>query len=240
MALVSDLINEAFEDLGVLAVGETITTAEQTDAFLRLNQMIASWSREGLTVPQEAHGSFTLIQGVSDYTLGTGGILVIPSPAMRVTGASSKAFFVGATAYTAVRQPCRLISFDEFNATVSNPLGISGVLVDTVAADRDSPNINIRVHPTPNLIATTVLELNYWIAIPSFATVGDTVAFPQGYEHAIHNNLAVILYPMYGRPGGIDPVLAANAQNGKQALVQLNAEIAGKAPVSPAPPPRAA
>ncbi len=226
MPLVSDLINEAFLALNAIAAGESITTAEQSDAFLRLQQMMASWSREQLTVPQDVHGTFTLTAGLNSYTLGTGGTLATASQPVRVTGASSVS--------GNFRSPMRVISFDQFAAEVADEISSTSVLAKVLAADRDSPSINLRVHPVPATSPGSLL-LDYWIALTPFVTVGDMVSFPEGYEHALWSNLAVILYPQYGRPGGIDPVLASIAQTSKQALVALNAQILGQTQAPPAP-----
>lgn len=217
--LVSDIINQAFLDLNVVAPGEGITTAEQTDAFLRLNQMIASWSREQLTVPQLVHQIFTPTAGTFAYTLGTGGTLASSSAPVRVTGATS---------YSGnFRSPVRIVSHEEFGATVGDDAGSTAVLVKVLAADGDSPNINVRLWPTP-AAGPGSLEITYWAALAAFATVGDSVTLPEGFEDALHFNLAVRLYPQYGRQGGIDQVLASNAQTTKAALVQLNAQILGQ------------
>ncbi len=219
MALVSDIINQAMSNIGGYVPGETMTAAEQSDAFMRLNQMIDNWSREQLTLPNYLHGPFALTAGVNAYTLGTGGTLVTGAVPLRVTGAQSVS--------GNFRSPCRVISFDQFAAEVADPLAGATVLANTVAADGSYPNINIKVFPMPAASPGT-LWLDYWSAIAQFNTVGDTINLPAGWQAALHTNLAVELYPQYARMGGIDPVLAANAQKYKGALVALNAAILGE------------
>jgi hypothetical protein len=132
----------------------------------------------------------------------------------------------------------RVLGFDEFEATVKDELGTSSVLATILAADRDSPSINLRVFPMP-ASGPGSLWLDYWIALAQFGSVSDTVDLPTGYEDALHFNLALRLYPQYGRPGGIDPVLAANAQISKAALVDLNSQIIGRPAAPPAAAPQA-
>jgi hypothetical protein len=221
--LVSDLINEAFLNISGFAVGEGLTSAEQTDAFMRLNQIISSWSTEQLTVPNMTHTAFTLAAGTSNYTLGTGGTLVTSARPLRVTGASSVS--------GNFRSNVEVMSFEKFAATVSDPLAAATVLATKLAADGSFPSINLRVFPTPAATPGT-LWLDYWMAIAQFATVGDTVALADGFELALQLALAVHLYPQYGRSGGIDPVLAANAQSAKASLVDKNLKILGQ-PAAP-------
>jgi hypothetical protein len=126
-----------------------------------------------------------------------------------------------------------VISFDQFASEVSDPMSSTSVLANTVAADGSFPNINIKVFPVP-AAAPGTLWLDYWSAIAQFITVGDTLNLPAGWQDALHFNLAVRLYPQYARAGGIDPVLAANAQSSKGALVALNAQILGEQQQAPA------
>lgn len=217
--LVSELITQAFLDLGGIATGETITGAEQADAFLRLNQMIKSWSTEELTVPTKTHTGFAMVTGTVAYTLGTAGTLVTAGRVLRVTGASSVS--------GNFRQACDLLSFEQFAAQVSDPLGSQSVLAKVVAADGSFPSINLKVFPVPAAGPGT-LWLDYWMAIAAFAAVGDTITLPEGWEHALHFNLAVSLYPQYARASGIPPELAANAQQSKGSLVALNQSILGQ------------
>jgi hypothetical protein len=225
--LVSDIINEAILDLAGIAPGESLTTAELNDAFARLNAMIASWSTEGLTVPYFSHTAFTITQGVSVYTLGTGGSLVTTARPMRVSGASSVS--------GNFRSAMKVVGFDQFAAEVGDPIASSTVLAKVLAADGSSPSINLRVFPVPATSPGT-LWLDYWMELAQFATTGDSVTLPDEFVDALHFNLAVRLYPQYARAGGIPPELAANAQSTKQALVARNSAIQGldqQAPPAP-------
>ena len=225
MALVSDIINQAFLDIGGYAVGETITGAEQTDAFLRLNQMLSSWSTEQLTCPDFQHEEFSLTAGTNLYTLGPAGSLVTSARVLRITG--------GQSVSGNFRSALKIMSFDQFAATIADPLSGATVLGEVLAVDGSFPSINLRIHPMP-AASPGGLWLDFWSAIAQFVTVGDTVTLPDGWQDALHFNLALRLYPQYARAGGIDPTLAANAQTTKGALNALNAQILG---MMQAPPP---
>jgi hypothetical protein len=218
MALVSDIIFEAFLDLGAVAPGETNTALELADAFLRLNQLVASWSTEELTMPNKTHTSFALTAGVDAYTLGVGGTLVTAAQPIRVTGALSRS--------GNFRSSMQVMSFEKFHATVDDPMAASTVLAKVLAADGSNPLINILVYPVPATGPGT-LYLDYWMAMAQFATTASVVALPAGWERALHFNLAVELAPQYARQTGIDPTLVGNAQSSKASLVKLNADILG-------------
>jgi hypothetical protein len=223
MALVSDLLNQAFLDLGAIAPGDSNTTLELSDAFLRLNQLIKSWSTEQLTVPSMTHQSFAVTAGTDAYTLGPAGTLVTALRVLRVTGASSR--------QGNFRSAMHVMSFEQFAATIEDPMSSATVLAKVLAADGAFPLINLRVYPMP-ATGPGALWLDFWSAIPAFVAQTDAITLPEGWERALHLNLAVDLYPQYGRTGGIDPSLLGLAQASKASLVKLNADILG-APQAP-------
>jgi hypothetical protein len=224
MSLVSDILTEAFLDLGAIAPGETNTTAELADAFMRLNQMIASWSTEQLTVPSMVHAAYQPTAGVTIYTLGPAGTFTTAATAIRVTGASS--------VQGNFRSPMKVMSWDQFAAEVADPKASSSVLAEVLAADGSFPSINLKIFPTPAAGPGT-LWLDYWSAITQFVTQADTINLASGWEVALHSNLAVALYPQYARAGGIPPELAALAQSSKGALNALNMRILGQQQQTP-------
>jgi hypothetical protein len=234
MALVSDIINEAFLDLNAIAAGESITSAEQADAFLRLQQMLDQWSAEQLSVYTVVHAGFTITAGTTVYTLGTAGSLATAAIPVRVTGAAGVA--------GAFRGPIKVVSWDEFDALTKDGSGEVAVIPEILAADNAWPAINIRLFPTPAASPAT-LWLDYWTSLAQFSTVGDTVTLPPGFQKALHTNLAVDLYPQYARPGTTVEILAAQAKAAKQSIIDLNAQILGmqqQQAAAPAPANKAA
>jgi hypothetical protein len=177
-------------------------------------------------MPNMLHTSFALTAGTNIYTLGTGGSLVTAARALRVTGAQSVS--------GGFRSVLKVMSFDQFAAEVADPIAQTSVLGEVLAADGSFPSINLKIFPMP-AGNPGALWLDYWSALAQFATVGDTINLPDGWARALHYNLALEIYPQYARAGGIDPVLAAKAQESKGALNALNAEILGR---QQAPPPQ--
>lgn len=223
MALVSDLLNESFLNIGAIAPGDLNTALELSDAFLRLNQLIKSWATEQLMAPSMTHQSFTMVAGTDVYTLGVAGTLVTALRPLRVTGASSR--------QGNFRSSMHVMSFDQFAATIDDPMSSATVLAKVLAADGAFPSINLRVYPMP-ATAPGALWLDFWAALPAFVAQTDAINLPEGWERALGYNLSVDLYPQYGRAGGIDPTLLGLAQTSKAALAKLNADILG-APQAP-------
>jgi hypothetical protein len=222
--LVSDLITEAFLDLAAIDPGVGITTTEQTDAFVRLNQLLSSWSTEQFSVYNLAHTPFVLAAGTSSYTVGPGGTLATAARPVRITSAAATSGSFSA--------PVPVLSFGDFEARALNPTGRTSLLPEFMAADQNFPLLNVKVFPPPSAGGTLILD--YWTVITAFATVGDTVTMPPGYERALHLALAVELWPQYPKQSDF-PVLKGMADDAKNSLMQLNAQILG-APPAPAEP----
>jgi hypothetical protein len=231
---VQRLITLAFFDLGAIQSGETPNTDELNDSLDVLNGMLGAFSNEQLTVFNRVVQSFPGA-GLSSFTLGTGGIWN--------TGSARAQKIVGwrATngAYNSGGAPLSLADFDaaaqdasvrfagvqaQISALLapffqSPTLALSSAQAPLLlGADSAWPLINVRVFPA----TTATIELAYWTPITAFVALTDVISLPPGFEELLRTNLAVRLSPQYGRSGGIDPVLAANAQNAKAAIQALN------------------
>lgn len=223
--LVSDVINEAFESLGVIRPGETITGNLQASAFLALQQW---W--EGVTVDRVFsnavyHQQFSLAAGTTAYTVGTGGSLVATANPIAIT------------AFTSISGNFRsggvVISFEEFDAKVTDPLAASSVLAQVVAADQAWPSKNIRVFPTP-ATSPGALILEYTALMTQFAAVSDALAFGPGYANFLHWGLAELLYPRYARTGAMSiQAIQKNAADAKNFIMSNHARILGLVPAAP-------
>ena len=224
MALVSDLITQAFLDIGAIAAGQTPTTEEQTDAFLRLNQMLDSWSREHVSVFTEQHGSFTVTAATSAYTFG----VTANSPSWVASAQPMRIYGASATS-GGFRAAVKVLSWEAFHASIDDGRGVTSILPQAIGVDSAWPNLNVKVFPTP-AASPGSLELDYWTVLAQFALVSSTVTLPPGFQDALHFNLATRLYPQYARAGGPDQALLLNAQITKAAITALNAEILGTAP----------
>jgi hypothetical protein len=213
MALVSDIINEAFVDLGVITVLETISSGMQADAFLRLNQLLDSLSAEGLVIPNQITQAFSLQASITAYTLGVGGNLITTARAMKVT--AWRAYYAGV-----LHSGGRVLSMAEFGEQAKQQLGETTPIPHIVGADTAYPLINVRVFPPPSNTPGT-LELSFYTPMAQFATVNDTINLPQGWQDMLHFNLAKRLYPQYPRPSNREHVWAM-AQETKAALMVEN------------------
>lgn len=219
MSTWSDLITQAFIDVGYIRPGATITTTMRDAAFLILQQMISSLSNEQAMNYVAYHQGFTMVAGTSTYTVGaSGGTLTSTARPVRITGWQSVS--------GNYRNGGKIMGWDEFHATVKDPLATASVLAGAVAADQGYPVINIVVFPTPAATPGT-LYLDYYSPLTAPAAVGDAVTLPDGWDEMLHFNLAIALAPQYARGGEASKILAAMAANTKDAIAAKNAAAIG-------------
>ena len=117
------------------------------------------------------------------------------------------------------------IPFEQFEATVKDPLSTTSVLAQVVAADGNIPSKNIRVFPVP-ATSPGALILDYFGKMTQFAAVSDALAFGPGYEQFIRKDLAITMYPAYARSGAITlQALTASRDAALNIIRQNNAAI---------------
>ncbi len=87
--------------------------------------------------------------------------------------------------------------------------------------DHDFENAGFHVWPVP--IGTPQIEFYWWQVLAQFAALDTQVTFPPGYYDALVYNLALMLTSAYRRP--VPPALLAAAQEKKQAIQEINAQI---------------
>ncbi len=211
--LVSDLIQQSFEDMAVVQPGETISAALMNNAFPVLNEFLNTLSAEQYAVFTQTLLTFALQPNQPNYTLGVGGSWNTASRIQKVVGWSA--------VYNNFRSGGAALKFPDFQAVAKDPAGSTSAIPLVLGADQAYPLLNVRVFPTPSFAAGSV-ELDCWQVIPQFASTASVVNLPVGYYNMLHFQLAIILYPKYARVGGMPPELAANAQNALAALVQQN------------------
>lgn len=70
MATATTILQGAMRKLGLLASGESATVNELTDGLECLNDMLASWSIDQISLAYSTKEEFSLVSGTSVYTIG--------------------------------------------------------------------------------------------------------------------------------------------------------------------------
>src|SRR5262245_60261216 len=198
---VSQLIHSSFRLIGAIASGETLETSELNDALISLNEMIASWNTEGLSLVGRKF--------ISQPTSPSTNSFIIPQP-IKIEAAS--------VAVAGIDCPLEIVDSAGWEAITEK--GMLAVQTKKLYCNYAYPNSTCYLWPFPRIAGQ--LEMVLYAPITQFATVNDTIDLPPGYEFALRYNFSTALLPEYPR-SQVDPTLPAQAQNSKASLVQLNA-----------------
>lgn len=198
------LITGAFDLIGEYGPGESISAADASDAFRRLNNMMGQWMTQPQTIPVTTRSEFALTANKggpgNEYTIGVGGDFNVIRPA---TGFLNVGLQLGGTT-PPVEMPRAILTDDSWAAlqvkTLSSPLFTSLYYNPTFTAGLGSINL----WPVPDN-ALHKLVLYYGQQISEFASLTTGYTFPPGYDEAIEYNLAIRLAPPYGKqvPGDV-------------------------------------
>jgi hypothetical protein len=143
--------------IGAIASGETLETNELNDALISLNQMLASWSTERVTVYEIRRDSFPLT-GVQSYTMGPAGVFSAQRPTQIVAARASSGTY---------GRGLRIVDVNRWTEILERGGAIN--LPMRAFVDYNSPLATVHLWPVP--AAGTVVELY---------TLQEYTTFPEG------------------------------------------------------------
>ena len=188
MATAGDQINRALRLLGVLAEGETPSTATSADALVALNQMIDSWNTERLCVFSTQDQSFTWPSGQLTRTLGPSGNFVGNRPVLL----DDSTYFVDSG--TGVSYSINFVNELQYNSIALKTE--TSTYPQVIFVNMTFPDITMTVFPKP----TQQLEWHF-ISVAELsqpALLATTLTFPPGYLRAFTYGLAMEFAPEFG------------------------------------------
>lgn len=208
MATAADLIRRSLKLLGVLAAGEPLSSEDQADGLVELNNVLGSWANERLLVHSAQRSTYTLTGNLSPHTIGSGGTFATSRP-LRIEGAG--VIRVGETFET----PLRILSDAEYQA-IGDKTQTDDVPT-RLWVEWTFPAAKLWLWPVPATAATLVLYT--WSRLTEFAAT-DAVSLPDGYENALAHALALQWAPMFG----VEPsaTLRDNADTAIAAIKRTN------------------
>lgn len=183
MTTVSQLINLAMKDIGVLAAGETASAEDASDALKTLNQLLGQWQVLKSSVPGQQTVSFSAT-GAQSYTIGPGATVNAALPA-----AIDAAFY----RLNGVDYPVSVLnSFEDYESITLKAL--TGTIPSVIFYERSAPTGLVYVWPQPS---TGTINLVTRETIPALA-LGDAINLPGEFELAIRYSLAELLLTNFG------------------------------------------
>jgi hypothetical protein len=208
VATVTSIVKLALKDAGVIGGRETPTDDEMQDAMDTLNQMLAMWRTQTLSVYCQKQETIA-VTGATSYTIGTGGNLNVERPV------SVDAMFWRLNDVDTPLNP--LHSFEDYqDIGVKNLQGTPEGYYYRPAY----PLGQLFVYPIPT---EGTLYLTLKQPMPVYTTINDDITLPPEYEGAIRWNLAAMLCATFGMP--ITPEIDRYASQTKRALKINNSQL---------------
>jgi hypothetical protein len=212
-----DFITRALTNIGVLGMSEGPSAGQAQDGLRRLNQMVASWATETLTMQVTARDVFDLVSSQQEYTVGIGGDWDIARP-LFVTGCG----LILNNTTPAVEIPMAVITDDAYEAiqvkTLTNPLPTMLYYNPTF------PFATAFLWPNPTN-ADNQIAFYSKRALTGFANLTTQYAFSPGYEEAIEYNLSLRLAAPNGRSLGQIPEIVQFAQDALGKVKRANIRL---------------
>lgn len=212
-----DLINDAYDEIGVRGVGQTLDAAFALTGLRRLQRIVEQCAIDRLTIFTTEEHSVSLVANTQTYTIGTGGDFDVPRP-IWIDHASI------VQALTPVLEvPISIVTVDEW-ALVSLKTQTSTwplfIYYDYAFTDPDGFG-RIKTWPIYNGNPTGMsLKLYLPTPITSPVALGTPLAYPPGYYKFLLYTLALDLCPMNGITPS--PITVRNQMVSEQRVKQAN------------------
>lgn len=208
MTTVSDILNLALKDAGILGESDTASAETTQDALTTLNQMLGMWQLDNLSVYAQQETSFTAT-GASTYLIGPSATI----NAVRPISIESAFYRVGTEDY-----PITVLNdFNEFESIGNKTeAGYPEYLFYRATV----PSGTIHIYPQP---ASGTVHIVTLVDLPEYTSVTNDLTLPRSYELAVRSNLAVLLADTMGSP--LRQGVARLAMSSKKLLQRKNVRI---------------
>lgn len=196
-----EIITEALEICGVIAVGKTPTSGQLSSCARTLNFVIKAWQAHGLQLFRRKTYTITLVAGTKDYVFGSGGVVTeVPTRILHVHTSSTDGLDTELT-------PMSDIEYQQManKATTS-------VNVNSYYYDFQQQTATLTVWPTPATGVTDVLKVRGERPIYDFDAAGDEADVPSYYFLALSYGLAMAISPKFGLDDTLSSDIQAKAQ----------------------------
>lgn len=201
-ASVETILQDAMFQAKVLGQDQTPQAGDLQLALRILNRMLDSWANDNLMVYTTTTQSFTMTPGQATYSTSLLSARPVSIAAIRVN-------------LSGIDYPVNFIDLDAWNAI---PYKAAASIPTNCFYEPSYPNGSLNFYPTPQAAYTCYVDTRDRFTP---LAIGDLLAMPPGYEGAIVDNLAVLLYPSF-RNGDVPRDLRLSAIESKAALKRTN------------------
>lgn len=206
-----EFLTKTMSLIGAISSGDAITASEAADGLVSLNDLLESWSTQGLLIPATVREAFNLIAGQAAYTIGVGGGFNTSRP-MNIHAAS----WIKTGSSPELEIPLGIYNIQQWADITGKD--VQSEIPSGLYLENNSPLATINLYPVPN--AVNKIALYSFKPLTAIATLETALALPPGYNRALRYNLAVELAIEYGRK--VSPNVDLIARESKADLMRTN------------------
>lgn len=218
---IPDILTDALIYVGAYAQGQTPNTDDMALAFRVINRKLDSLSAEKLSMVGMVNGSYPL-NGSHSYTYGPGMQWNTPVRPVKIKS-------VSVLANNGVERPANILTADQWAAIPDKSR--TGVYAEDCFYDNGYPTGVIQLSPAPS---GGIAVLWTFVPIPALPNQTGTIDLAPGYTESIVALAGKELCIAFQRP--LTEELNAAAEQAKNVIVQLNAELFNAPAAPPAGP----
>ena len=210
---IQEVIEAAYQELGILVSGGTLTTDDLTWGIGKLNRMLKSWSADGINLHYRIPEVFNLVGGTPDYEIGAGATFDTVRPNMieqAFIRDSDHDYPMG------IRPAAEYWGLSE-KTTENRPLKLY--------YDPTYPNGTVYLYFTPNSAYT--MHIVSQKPLITYASAKAEASLSGEYEDALVLNLAIRFASRYGRAISAQLRLDAKEALGNMRALNLSGQMKG-------------
>ena len=212
-----DIITDAMNLIGAIAIDETPTTSEFNMCLRTLNVMIDSWSAQSLMLRSTTTDLLTLVPGQYNYTIGPLGNFNTAKPIQ-----INSAFLRDSQN---IDTEVNIMTQNEYEALQDKAISDArpeSIYYDPGAA-QGSTTGTLYIYPMPDASTGYVLHLESFKYLTEFVNLTDIVTFEPAYYEALQYGLAVRLFRQYHSSQDQIPAdLVSLADTSKRVISKMN------------------
>jgi hypothetical protein len=205
-----DIVTDALETLGVIAVSETPSSSQLDSALRSLNALLGEWDNNNL-ITLSSEQIFTLSSGVGSYTIGDGETFDGQKPL------SIKTAFCRLSPST-IDYP--LVHVSEIDYAKISLKSLSGI-PEYYYYNADNEFGTIYIYPTPN--AAFQIHIFNETDLTEYTTGSDVINLPKGYISALKWQLCIDLSPKFQIE--LNPLILKRAAESLEAIKNTNQDV---------------
>jgi hypothetical protein len=188
-----DIIKLALKECGVLGIGQTPEAEDVSDAFFKLNMMIAQWQRRRWMIWHLVNMGYTSPTGVQSYTIGPGGNFPVSQRPAKI----ESAFFRQVIPNSPNPIDYQLTMLDSWEDYSKISLKSLSSFPQFLFYDPAYPQGVLYPWPIPGANYYE-LFINFTDTLNQFTSLTEVLNLPGEYVAAMFYNLAQRLAPGYG------------------------------------------